>query len=114
MDTGNQIKMGVKSEKEHGKDEIETLGIVTDHLKEIPDYYTRLSKMEKGAPKSTLDFKKQLMGNPILAALKKNSKKKDESKQHEAGEPAPVESSEPKDDAKAAFIKKLVALKKKK
>lgn len=54
------------------------------------------------------------MGNPILAALKKNGKKKDESKQHETGEPATVKSSEPKDDAKAAFIKKLVALKKRK
>lgn len=54
------------------------------------------------------------MNNPVMAAIKKNGKKKDESKQHEAGEPTAVESSEPKDDAKASFIKKLVALKKRK
>jgi hypothetical protein len=54
-----QFKMGLVVELEHGADDPETN--VTDsnleitgkiawaHLKEIPDYYTRLDKMEKEA-----------------------------------------------------------------
>ena len=45
-----QLKMGIDIEKEHSDDiEIRTR-IAKDHLSEIPDYYTRLKKME-GEPK---------------------------------------------------------------
>jgi len=52
-----QLKMGVKIEKEHSKtitgDKAtkakKIKNIAKDHLAEIPDYYTRLKKMEKKA-----------------------------------------------------------------
>ena len=54
-----QFRMGLKVELEHGlcdvqtnvtnDDEIITGKIALAHLKEIPDYYTRLDKMEKDA-----------------------------------------------------------------
>lgn len=52
----HELDMGKKVELEHGKedkytnitnnDPKETLKIATAHLTEIPDYYTRLKKME--------------------------------------------------------------------
>jgi len=45
-----QLKMGIKTEmKEHTDDPYIAKGISKSHLTEIPDYYTRLSKMEKEA-----------------------------------------------------------------
>ena len=54
-----QFRMGLGVELEHGlddaetnitnNDEIVTGKIALAHLKEIPDYYTRLDKMEKEA-----------------------------------------------------------------
>lgn len=54
-----EFRMGLHVELEHGKhdsqtnvtddDEIMTGKITLAHLKEIPDYYTRLEKMEKEA-----------------------------------------------------------------
>ncbi len=54
-----QLRMGLHVELEHGKidprtnvsdDDIRTTGrIAWAHLNEFPDYYTRLSKMEKEA-----------------------------------------------------------------
>lgn len=59
-----EFRMGLHVELEHGKhdaqtnvtndDEAMTGKIALAHLKEIPDYYTRLDKMEKEAE----DFKK--------------------------------------------------------
>jgi len=46
-----QIKMGIEVEKEHTDNEDIALQIAKDHLAEIPDYYTRLKKMEKSAGK---------------------------------------------------------------
>jgi hypothetical protein len=48
-----QVRMGMKVEKEHddltgGKKKL-TRMIVNAHLKEIPDYYNRLVKMEEEA-----------------------------------------------------------------
>lgn len=109
-----QIKLGMKSEAEHHKGKAETLGIALDHLKEIPDYYTRLKKMEASAPKSDLNFKKQLMSNPILEAMKKHGKKKEEEK----SETPEIEKEEHeeggKDEKRKAIVMKLIALKKKK
>ena len=44
-----QLKKGIKIEKEHTKSTMVAKLIAKDHLKEIPDYYTRLDKMEKEA-----------------------------------------------------------------
>jgi hypothetical protein len=48
-----QLKLGIEIEKEHSKvvkgDMKKIRQIALDHLKELPDYYTRLKKMEKEA-----------------------------------------------------------------
>lgn len=44
----NQHSMGVSVEREHtGQDEKLASEIARDHLNEIPDYYSRLKKVEK-------------------------------------------------------------------
>jgi len=47
----NEFKKGLKVELEHKdvtkNDPIKTAKITLAHLKEMPDYYTRLAKMEK-------------------------------------------------------------------
>jgi hypothetical protein len=45
----NQLKIGTKIEHEHTKDKDLATDIALQHLYEIPDYYTRLVKMEKEA-----------------------------------------------------------------
>lgn len=42
-----QLKKGIKVEKEHTSNDKIAREIALDHLGELPDYYTRLSKMEK-------------------------------------------------------------------
>lgn len=44
-----QLEMGIKVEMEHTTMPIISRKIAMDHLIEIPDYYTRLDKMEKEA-----------------------------------------------------------------
>ena len=44
-----QLKMGTKVEYEHTNITLISEKIAKDHLAEIPDYYTRLAKMEKAA-----------------------------------------------------------------
>lgn len=44
-----QIKEGIKTELEHTPNRQLAKEIAKDHLTEIPDYYSRLSKMEKSA-----------------------------------------------------------------
>jgi hypothetical protein len=44
-----QILMGIKIEQEHVSNKMIALEITTDHLEEIPDYYTRLIEMEEEA-----------------------------------------------------------------
>lgn len=44
-----QLTKGIKIESEHTKDKNIAKEIALDHLSEIPDYYTRLEKMEKTA-----------------------------------------------------------------
>jgi hypothetical protein len=46
-----QLKMGEPIEHEHTKDHELAMDIALQHLDEIPDYYTRLKKMEKEAMK---------------------------------------------------------------
>jgi len=45
----NEMKIGIDIEKEHTDCPIIAAEIAKDHLAEIPDYYTRLVKMEKDA-----------------------------------------------------------------
>lgn len=50
-DINKQLEKGIKVEKEHTNDKKKARRIALDHLFEIPDYYDRLNKMEKGALK---------------------------------------------------------------
>ncbi|HNR90679.1 MAG TPA: hypothetical protein PKM65_20250 [Spirochaetota bacterium] len=43
----DEICNGIKVETEHTSDKMKALEIALDHLSEMPDYYTRLEKMEK-------------------------------------------------------------------
>lgn len=45
----HELRMGKKVEHEHTNDTSKATEIAMDHLSEIPDYYTRLAKMEKEA-----------------------------------------------------------------
>jgi len=47
----NEFKMGIKVELEHTKDKAVAKDIAMDHLAEMPDYYTRLNKLEDTAMK---------------------------------------------------------------
>lgn len=42
-----QLKLGIKVEMEHTNNRKIAKNIAKDHLSEIPDYYTKLLKMEK-------------------------------------------------------------------
>lgn len=54
----DQLKMGVGVEKEHSDSKPVRKAISKDHLKEIPDYYTRLNKMEDEAKNANESNKK--------------------------------------------------------
>ena len=53
----HQLKMGIPIEHEHTKDKDLATDIALQHLDEIPDYYTRLKKMESDAKKEHKKFK---------------------------------------------------------
>ena len=53
----NQLEMGIPIEHEHTKDKTLATDIALQHLNEIPDYYTRLKKMESSAKKEHKKFK---------------------------------------------------------
>lgn len=67
-----QIEMGKKVEMEHVSDAKLAKEIAMDHLEEIPDYYTRLTKMEKEAKKDLTSEAKRFMS---LAGIKEGDKK---------------------------------------
>jgi len=67
-----QIDMGKKIEMEHVDDIKLAEEISMDHLEEIPDYYTRLKKMEKEAKKELSTESKRFMA---LAGIKEGDKK---------------------------------------
>jgi len=52
-----QLDMGIPIEHEHTKDKVLATDIALQHLDEIPDYYTRLIKMERDAKKEHKKFK---------------------------------------------------------
>jgi hypothetical protein len=67
-----QIEMGKKIEMEHVDSEELAEEISMDHLNEIPDYYTRLNKMEKEAKKElSLEARKFM----ALAGIQEGDKK---------------------------------------
>jgi uncharacterized DUF497 family protein len=43
-----QLAKGTEVEQEHTKNQAMAREIALDHLNEMPDYYTRLDKMERG------------------------------------------------------------------
>ena len=53
----NQLDMGAPIEHEHTKNQKLAIKIALQHLDEIPDYYTRLKKMEASAKKEHKKFK---------------------------------------------------------
>jgi len=53
----HQLEMGIPIEHEHTKDKVLATDIALQHLDEIPDYYTRLIKMERDAKKHHKKFK---------------------------------------------------------
>jgi len=56
-DIQKQLDMGIPIEHEHTKDKALATYIALQHLDEIPDYYTRLKKMEASAKKEHKKFK---------------------------------------------------------
>lgn len=69
-----ELNMGVKVEMEHTKNRATAKDIAMDHLSEIPDYYTRLDKMEKSGNKAwTNESTKGLIKTLLKENLKKNS-----------------------------------------
>ena len=56
-DIQKQLDMGEPIEHEHTKDHKLAMDIALQHLDEIPDYYTRLKKMEADAKKEHKKFK---------------------------------------------------------
>ena len=97
-----QIEIGKKIEMEHVNDETLAKEISMDHLEEIPDYYTRLNKMEKEAKKElSLEAKKFM----ALAGIKEGDKKflTNESFS-ESKEEAPSKHEEPKEDEEDLII----------
>jgi hypothetical protein len=64
----NQLDMGIKIEHEHVTDKDTATDIALQHLDEIPDYYTRLKKMEASAKKEHKKFKDVKEDTEILDA----------------------------------------------
>ena len=60
QDILDQIEKGIKVEREHTTDEAEARIIAMDHLVELPDYYTRLDKMEEEGLQELEQEKKSL------------------------------------------------------
>lgn len=54
QDFENELQRGIQVEYEHTSNEQIARKIAMDHLVEIPDYYTRLDKMERSAKKNPI------------------------------------------------------------
>lgn len=81
-DIESELEMGVEVEMEHVDDEELSKDIAMDHLIELPDYYTRLDKMEKEGlkdwsdkeMKETRSFIKKALREAIELSALNNSK----------------------------------------
>jgi len=60
-----EIEMGIKVELEHTDSKRMAKEIAMDHLTEIPDYYTRLKKMEKEGEKEWKEAIKENLRNKL-------------------------------------------------
>jgi len=60
-----EIEMGIKVELEHTDSKRMAKEIAMDHLTEIPDYYTRLKKMEKEGEKEWKESIKENLRNKL-------------------------------------------------
>jgi hypothetical protein len=72
-----QLDMGEPIEHEHTKDHTLAMDIALQHLDEIPDYYTRLKKMEASAKKEHKKFNDAKVSEGNLHQWFKGSKSKD-------------------------------------
>jgi hypothetical protein len=70
-----QLDMGEPIEHEHTKDHELAKEIALQHLDEIPDYYTRLKKMEASAKKEHQKFKDVTEGKGLWANIHARRKK---------------------------------------
>jgi hypothetical protein len=71
----NELKMGIEVEYEHTTDKDTAERIALDHLAELPDYYTRLKKMEKEGGVAEEPKKKEEVSESIkIDVLKKFDK----------------------------------------
>ena len=61
----DELSMGINVETEHTKSKKKAKEIALDHLEEIPDYYTRLKKMEKGVNETKI-FIKTLLRESVV------------------------------------------------
>lgn len=59
----HQLSMGVRVEMEHTNNEKIAREIAIDHLMELPDYYSKLSKMESGLHENRRLIKKIIRKN---------------------------------------------------
>lgn len=73
-----EFKMGIKVEFEHTSCPYISAKIAIDHLTEIPDYYTRLAKMENDAFKELGIHEDESDTNDIRISNSKLGAKKDE------------------------------------
>jgi cytochrome c2 len=78
----NQLEMGIPIEHEHTRDKVLATDIALQHLNEIPDYYTRLKKMEASAKKEHKKFKdvKEEKGEIRYCSLCKKEESQEECK----------------------------------
>jgi len=78
----NQLEMGIPIEHEHTRDRVLATDIALQHLNEIPDYYTRLKKMEASAKKEHKKFKdvKEQKGEIRYCSLCKKEESQEECK----------------------------------
>ena len=72
-----QLEMGIPIEHEHTKDKDLATDIALQHLDEIPDYYTRLKKMEAEAKKEHKKFKDVPVSEGTLHHWFKGSRSKE-------------------------------------
>ena len=78
----NQLEMGIPIEHEHTRDKVLSTDIALQHLNEIPDYYTRLKKMEASAKKEHKKFRdvKEEKGEIRYCSLCKKEESQEECK----------------------------------
>jgi uncharacterized DUF497 family protein len=69
-----QLAHGIKIEREHTKSDAEAREIALDHLDEIPDYYTRLKKMEREAKNESYTDPLEVMHNATRARILQGAK----------------------------------------